>query len=136
MKNKDLRGALIALGTMIVAAIVGISVGGFDNNAKDAIGGLAIGIVSAGIGLVIATIISRKNKNLKKNMEIQENDERIHYINLKANSLCYHVYFYGMVIGLLLSLFMDIRLYTFTLIAVIAAPVVNIGAVAYYNKQM
>lgn len=128
--KKDLIFSLVFIIIGIIAGITGFVFG----YQKELMTGLTIGFLPTGIGMTIIYRYANKKPELKKNIEL-ENEERNIFINTKAGHTAFWISYWYIFIAVILYHVISISFLYFLIATLCFMPVVYFTLVIIYHKK-
>jgi hypothetical protein len=128
--KKDLFFSMIFIFIGAIAGIIGFV---FDYQ-KEVMTGLTAGFLPTGIGMTIVYRIAKKKPELRKNIEL-ENEERNIYINTKAGHTAFWVTYWYIFIAAILYNVISISFLYFLITTICFMPVVYFTFVIIYHRK-
>ncbi|MCE5345321.1 MAG: hypothetical protein LLG13_03385 [Bacteroidales bacterium] len=101
---------------------------------KELMLGLTIGFLAAGIGTMFVYKYAKNKPELRKNLELQ-NEERNIFVNTKAGQSAFWVSYWYIFIAVILSYSLSISLQQFLIITLFFMPIVYFFLVFIYHKK-
>lgn len=118
---------------ILVGIIAGIT-GFIFRYQKDLMFGLTIGFLAAGIGTMLVYKYAKNKPELRKNLELQ-NEERNIFVNTKAGHTAFWVSYWYIFIAIILNYSLKISLQQFLVLTLFFMPAVYFLLVYIYHKK-
>jgi hypothetical protein len=118
---------------ILIGIITGIA-GFIFRYQKELMFGLTIGFLAAGIGTMSVYKYAKNKPELRKNLELQ-NEERNIFVNTKAAQTAFWVSYWYIFIAVILSYSLSISLQQFLIITLFFMPIVYFSLVFIYHKK-
>lgn len=118
---------------ILIGIIAGIA-GFIFRYQKELMLGLTIGFLAAGIGTMLVYKYAKNKPELRKNLELQ-NEERNVFVNTKAAQTAFWVSYWYIFIAVILSYSLSISLQQFLVITLFFMPIVYFSLVFIYHKK-
>lgn len=118
---------------IIIGLIAGIS-GFIFGYQKELMTGLTAGFLPTGIGIMVLYKYARKKPEMKKNIEL-ENEERNIFINTKAGHTAFWVSYWYIFAACILYNIVKISLLQFLIATLFFMPIVYFSLVFIYHKK-
>lgn len=128
--KKELLYSQIFILIGIIAAITGFIFG----YKKEVMTGLTAGFLPTGIGMMALYRYAKKKPEMKKNMELQ-NEERNIYINTKAGHTAFWISYWYIFAATILYNIIKISLLPFLIVTLFFMPVAYFLFVFIYHKK-
>ncbi|WP_097015140.1 hypothetical protein [Anaerocolumna aminovalerica] len=127
------KGLIFSLIFIFIGILAGITGFVFDYHLE-LMRGLTVGFLPTGIGMLILYKYSNKKPELRKNIEL-ENEERNIFINTKAGYMAFWICYFYVFLAVLLNQIMDIPVTPFLIITLCLMPIVYFALVIIYHKK-
>jgi hypothetical protein len=118
---------------ILVGVIAGIT-GFIFRYQKELMSGLTIGFLAAGIGTMLVYKYAKNKPDLRKNLELQ-NEERNIFVNTKAGYTAFWVSYWYIFIAVILNYSLSISLQQFLIVTLFFMPVVYFSFVFIYHNK-
>lgn len=118
---------------IIIGLIAGIS-GFIFGYHKEVMTGLTAGFLPTGIGIMVLYKYAEKKPEMKKNIEL-ENEERNIFINTKAGHTAFWVFYWYIFAAVILYNIVKISLLQFLIVTLFFMPIVYFSFVFIYHKK-
>lgn len=118
---------------ILVGIIAGIA-GFIFRYQKDLMFGLTIGFLAAGTGTMLVYKYAKNKPELRKNLELQ-NEERNIFVNTKAGYTAFWVSYWYIFIAIILNYSLKISLQQFLVLTLFFMPMVYFLLVFIYHKR-
>lgn len=118
---------------ILIGVIAGIVAFGFEYQ-KELMVGLTIGFISAGLGTLLVYNYAKDKPNLKKNIELQ-NEERNTYINTKAGYTAFWISYWYIFLSVILSYTIRVSVQQFLTITLFFMPIVYFLSMFIYHRK-
>ncbi|WP_425806063.1 hypothetical protein ACHOLT_04505 [Desulfitobacterium sp. Sab5] len=118
---------------ILIGVIAGI-IGFVFQYQKELMSGLTIGFLCTGIGQILVYRYAMKKPELKKNIELQ-NEERNLFINTKAGYSAFWVSYWYIFIAVILNKAVRISLVQFLVVTLFFMPIIYFLFVFIYHKK-
>jgi len=127
------KGIVFSL-VFIVIGLAAAITGFIFEYQKDLMSGLTCGFLPTGIGLLVLYEYSKKNPQMKKNIQL-ENEERNKLINTKAGHAAFWICYWYIFIATILYNIITIPFLTFLVVTLFFMPTVYFTLVVMYHKK-